>query len=69
MNGWIFDKEDSWYNLNDFCHIWIQTDVNKKFFCMGEWKHNSEEVVISPSYDTFELCKYHMQNKLRELEF
>lgn len=58
MGNWIIYGTD-WFNLDDFCRIWIQTRYfhekdTRAYYLMGEWKHNSEEVAISPDWDSVE---------------
>ncbi len=48
---WI-KKDDDWFNLNSFCHIWIEKGVDGKFFAMGEFTHSGEEVVLSNSQES-----------------
>lgn len=43
-----FKSGDERYNLNDFCHIWVEHSKSKEiYFIMGQWKHIGEEIVIS----------------------
>ncbi len=54
--------ENQWFELSQFCHIWIEKSING-FFLMGEWIHNGEEVVLSPSFEFKECLKLWMKNK------
>lgn len=59
MNRWIFFG-NQYFNLQDFCHLWIETDKNVHFYWMGEWRHNGEEVVISESFPKLDDCNSFM---------
>jgi len=61
--NWIQIDYDMWIKLENVFHIWIDKTDNS-FFAMGELIHNSEEIVLSPSFETFEECKNHIQNAL-----
>lgn len=56
---WIKFRDDC-FNLNSFCHIWIENHCegpNNKivgFYLMGEFSHNGEEVVISEDWETLQ---------------
>jgi hypothetical protein len=67
MSGnWIhYDKD--WINLDDFCHIWIETRYHyldhksmptETYYAKGEWRHNGEEVIITQEWD----CLYELTN-------
>lgn len=73
MSKWIhFDKD--WFNLDDFCHIWIETRSFQEevdyaprirvtgYYLMGEWRHNGEEVIISQDWE----CLVGLKNFLNE---
>lgn len=75
MGNWIhFDKD--WFNLDDFCHIWIETrrfqeEVNYQaritvtgYYLMGEWRHNGEEVIISQDWESIDDLKKFIHEKL-----
>lgn len=74
-NKWIhFDKD--WFNLDDFCHIWIESrsfvqevDYAKQirvtgYYLMGEWRHNGEEVIISQDWDSLDELRKFLHRKL-----
>lgn len=71
---WIHCHKD-WFNLEDFCHIWIETRLyfdneqtdNPKiigYYAMGEWKHSGEEVIISQDWDSFDQLRHFLNIKL-----
>lgn len=76
MKGnWIHHDKD-WFNLEDFCHIWIETRYGKDngpieppsprgYYLMGEWRHNGEEVIISQDWDSWEQLRNFLNEKLK----
>jgi hypothetical protein len=72
---WIHFDED-WFNLDDFCHIWIETRSFHEtegfehrikvtgYYLMGEWRHNGEEVIISQDWESIDDLKKFLHHKL-----
>lgn len=75
MSNWIHFQND-WFNVDDFCHIWVETrrintTVNHVpqieivgYYLLGEWRHNSEYVVISDDWKRKEDLIAWMSSKL-----
>lgn len=83
MDGnWIY-FEDDWFNLNDFCHIWIEkcnvrlenlvTGNNllpaESYYLMGIWRHNGEEVIISQNWHSLNELRSYLNRKLSLVEY
>jgi hypothetical protein len=66
MNKWI-EFQDNWFNLDWFWHIWIDTDIEGRFYLMAEFAKSSEEVVISPSFDDKKTLMYWFRTNCKEL--
>lgn len=75
MSNWIHFHTD-WFNLDDFCHIWIETRSFHEeidyvpciritgYYLMGEWRHNGEEVIISQDWESIDDLKKFIHDKL-----
>lgn len=76
MSKWIQYEKD-WFNLEDFCHIWIEerscieeyNHVPRKtitrYYAMGEWRHNSEEVIITQNWDSLDQLRHFLNERLK----
>lgn len=64
MSKWI-NFQEQWFNLDDFCHIWIEINkTNNKYYAMGEWRHNGEEVIITDVWDSKDELRMYLNRKL-----
>lgn len=63
MSEWI-NFSFNWFNVKDFCHIWIDESVNG-YFAMGEWRHNGEEVVLTGCFEKKEDVYNFINHKLK----
>ncbi len=66
---WIY-YENNWFNLDDFCHIWIEeSDVQENgktvgYFLVGLWKHNGENKIISELWESLDKLQQFLHIKL-----
>lgn len=70
MSKWVQYEKD-WFNLEDFCYIWIEEKYNYAprktvtgYYAMGEWRHNGEEVIITQDWDSLDQLRHFLNEKL-----
>lgn len=79
MSNWIQIDKD-WFNLDDFCHIRIETRSFQEefnyilnhtpriiitgYYLMGQWRHSGEEVIMSQDWKSIDELKKFISDKL-----
>lgn len=64
MMDWIETTKDQYINLEFVFHVWMEHSVNG-YFIMGEITQTGEEVVLSPSFEKEDDCRYVLIDLMR----